>query len=51
MYWIIDFSWLREHTDGVKGVFYFADDDNTYTGYYFRFYFYAIDIVKPASVA
>jgi len=24
-------SWLREHTDGVKGVFYFADDDNTYT--------------------
>lgn len=24
-------SWLRENTPGAKGVFYFADDDNTYT--------------------
>jgi len=24
-------SWLRANTDGVQGIFYFADDDNTYT--------------------
>ena len=29
---MIIFSWLRENTPGVKGIFYFADDDNTYTG-------------------